>query len=119
MQNSNPIPLVVYVDVDDTLVRTAGTKRIPISGVDQHVVSLAAEGAVLYCWSSGGAEYAREVASELGIENCFVAFLPKPHVLLDDQDVSKWRRLTQVHPGRCSSLSVQRYWQSINDQKSI
>ena len=25
--------LVVYVDCDDTLVRTAGSKRIPVSGV--------------------------------------------------------------------------------------
>lgn len=108
------LPLIVYVDVDDTLIRTAGTKRIPVSGVAQHVSALAAEGAVLYCWSSGGAAYAEEVARELGIEKCFVAFLPKPHVLLDDQDVSKWRRLTQVHPGRCSTLSIEAYWQQIN-----
>jgi hypothetical protein len=111
-------PLVVYVDVDDTLIRTAGTKRIPVSGVAQHIIALAAEGALLYCWSSGGAEYALEIAEELGIEQCFAAFLPKPHVILDDQDVSKWRRLTQVHPGRCSALTVQAYWQSINNPPS-
>ena len=115
MNSPNSIsPLVVYVDVDDTLIRTAGTKRIPVSGVAQHVAALAEEGALLYCWSSGGAEYAREVAIELGIERCFVAFLPKPHVVIDDQDVSKWRRTTQIHPGRCSSQSVQAYWQAIN-----
>jgi hypothetical protein len=107
-------PLVVYVDVDDTLIRTAGTKRIPVSGVSQHIASLAADGAVLYCWSSGGADYAKEVAVELGIENCFAAFLPKPHVILDDQEVSSWRRATQVHPGRCSAFSVEKYWQSID-----
>jgi hypothetical protein len=109
-----PSPLVVYVDVDDTLIRSAGTKRIPVSGVAQHVAQLAADGAMLYCWSSGGAEYAREVATELGLDQYFADFLPKPHVLLDDLDVSKWRRLTQVHPGRCSAMSVQAYWKAIN-----
>jgi phosphoserine phosphatase len=79
---------VVYVDVDDTLVRTVGTKRIPMTGAVDHVRSLHAGGAQLYCWSSGGGEYAHSVAQELGIAACFVAFLPKPHVLLDDQPVS-------------------------------
>lgn len=27
------VPLVVYVDVDDTLIRTSGSKRIPVSEV--------------------------------------------------------------------------------------
>jgi hypothetical protein len=31
---------VVYVDVDDTLVRTVGTKRIPMSEVVEHVRAL-------------------------------------------------------------------------------
>lgn len=110
--------LVVYVDVDDTLIRTAGTKRIPVSGVVEHVALLHAEGATLFCWSSGGAEYAREVATELRIAHCFKAFLPKPHVILDDQEVGKWRRLAQVHPGRCSVNSVQTYWQAVDRRSS-
>jgi hypothetical protein len=118
MHPGSPTPLVVYVDVDDTLIRTAGSKRIPVSGVAQHVAALAAEGALLYCWSSGGADYAREVAVELGIDHCFAAFLPKPNVILDDQNVSQWRRLTQVHPGRCPVLSVEAYWRSINERTS-
>ena len=48
--------LVVYVDVDDTLVRSVGTKRVPISSAVDHVRSLHREGAKLYCWSTGGAE---------------------------------------------------------------
>jgi phosphoglycolate phosphatase-like HAD superfamily hydrolase len=116
MQSNSQTPLVVYVDVDDTLIRTAGTKRIPVSGVAKHIASLHADGAELYCWSSGGADYAREVATELRIEHYFKAFLPKPHVLLDDQDVSKWRRLAQIHPGRCNVFTVQAYWESINNR---
>lgn len=110
---TNRLPLVVYVDIDDTLIRTAGSKRIRISGVSEHVAALAEGGASLYCWSSGGGEYAREVAEELGIAQHFVAFLPKPHAMIDDQEVSQWRRLTQVHPGRCCHLSVDDYWSLI------
>ncbi|WP_425616546.1 hypothetical protein NA78x_000194 [Anatilimnocola sp. NA78] len=112
-------PLVIYVDVDDTLIRTAGSKRIPVSGVREHIRALAAEGAQLYCWSSGGADYASEVASELGIEDCFVAFLPKPHVMIDDQPVPQWRRLVQVHPGRCSSLTIERYRRAVTGEEPL
>ena len=40
-----PPPLIVYVDVDDTLIRTVGTKRIPMADVVQHVRTLFADGA--------------------------------------------------------------------------
>jgi hypothetical protein len=90
--------LVVYVDVDDTLVRSAGTKRMPIPSVVAHVKELAKADAELYCWSTVGAEYARSTARELGIEALFVAFLPKPNVLIDDQDIGTWKRFTVVHP---------------------
>ena len=53
-------------------------------------------------WSSGGAEYARSAASELGIESCFVAFLPKPDAYLDDQPVSEWRYCKHVLPGNAA-----------------
>ena len=96
----NRQPLVVYVDVDDTLIRTAGSKRIPVSGAAEHVRSLFLTGATLYCWSSGGGDYAREVAEELKIADCFVGFLPKPNVIVDDQPLGEWRRLLQIHPGR-------------------
>lgn len=54
MRNDLEPPLIVYVDVDDTLVRTFGTKRIPLGTTVGHIKALAADGAVLYCWSSGG-----------------------------------------------------------------
>jgi predicted HAD superfamily phosphohydrolase YqeG len=68
--------LVVYVDVDDTLIRSVGTKRILIPSAIQHVRDLAEQGADLFCWSSGGAAYARASAEEVGIASCFSAFLP-------------------------------------------
>jgi hypothetical protein len=91
-------PLVVFVDVDDTLVRSVGTKRIPMPAVIEHVRTLTEAGATLYCWSTGGADYAKAAATELGIGDCFVGFLPKPNVIIDDQDVSNWRGCVEVGP---------------------
>lgn len=104
-----PPPLVVYVDVDETLVRNVGRSRVPIPGAIAHVRELAAQGAELYCWSSGGAGYARNSAREVGLEGVFTAFMPKPQVLLDDQRVEAWRRLVQVHPLSCPGESVASY----------
>jgi predicted HAD superfamily phosphohydrolase YqeG len=88
----------VYVDVDDTLVRWAGTKRIRIPRVIERIRSLHAEGASLYLWSSGGADYARSVATDLGIETCFAGFLPKPTLIIDDQAVQDWRDCKHERP---------------------
>ncbi len=97
---------VVFVDVDDTLVRSAGNKRIPITSVAERVRALKRAGATLYCWSTGGAEYAREAALELGLEHCFVDFLPKPTVILDDQAPAEWRLCRHVHPFNVDSLET-------------
>ncbi|MGR8935770.1 MAG: DUF705 domain-containing protein [Gammaproteobacteria bacterium] len=89
---------VIYIDVDDTLIRSVGTKRIPIPNVIAKIRALHAEGASLYLWSSGGAEYARTTAIELNLEHCFAGFLPKPDIYLDDQPVNAWRFCRHVLP---------------------
>src|SRR4051812_2945141 len=96
-----PRPKVVFVDVDDTLMRSVGSKRIPAPSVVARVRALPAEGAEMYCWSTGGAAYAKEAAEELGIAGCFAAFLPKPDVMIDDQAVAEWRGCTLVRPAEC------------------
>ena len=50
-----------------------------------YVRRMHSDGHSLYCWSRGGGDYARDVATSLGISGCFVAFLPKPDVCLDDR----------------------------------
>jgi hypothetical protein len=102
-------PLVVYVDVDDTLVRSFGAKRIPMSSMVEHVRELHRRGVTLYCWSTGGAAYAQSAAEELGLTGCFVGFLPKPHVMLDDQRPAEWRSLICVHPNEAVSKTVEDY----------
>ena len=88
----------MFVDVDDTLVRTVGSKRIPMPRTIERVRELYASGATSYLWSSGGADYARESSIELGIEECFVGFLPKPNLMIDDQEVLDWRYLEFERP---------------------
>jgi len=95
--------IVAYVDVDDTLVRSAGTVVIPIPTVIHRVRELHASGAILYCWSAGGADYARSVADRLGIAGCFTDFLPKPTLLIDDQVPDQWPFLRIIHPSQCSA----------------
>ena len=102
-------PLVVYIDVDDTLTRSAGTKVMPVPAVVEHAKELARSGAAVYCWSTAGAEYARRTAQRLGIEDCFVGFLPKPNVLIDDQEPNAWKRFTVVHPLSVSGRSLGEY----------
>lgn len=110
MDTSTAVPLLnIFVDVDDTLVRTVGTKRIPMPTVIQQVRDLHAQGATLYCWSAGGGDYARQSAEELGIAGCFTAFLPKPNVLIDDQSPDKWPRSLLVHPSQCNGQSLADY----------
>lgn len=62
------------------------------------VRELHGQGAALYLWSSGGAVYAKQSAEDLGISDCFVAFLPKPTVIIDDQAVSEWRYCKHERP---------------------
>lgn len=101
--------LVAYVDIDDTLVRSFGAKRIPMPEMVKHVRDLHRDGVRLYAWSSGGAEYARASSAELGIEDCFTSFLPKPNVIIDDQAPAEWRRLIHVHPGEATSKTIGEY----------
>jgi hypothetical protein len=97
-------PAVAYIDVDDTLVRSAGAKRIPIPSTVAYVRKLADGGCHLYCWSTGGADYAREVATQLGIEHCFKAFLPKPELIVDDVEPQRWLRMRIVYQAELPSL---------------
>tara|TARA_R110002073_G_scaffold63023_2_gene157843 strand:- start:191 stop:544 length:354 start_codon:yes stop_codon:yes gene_type:complete len=101
-----PEDLIAYVDVDDTLVRSTGSTRIPIPSAIKHVRSLHEAGVALYCWSAGGGDYARSSACELGIEDLFQAFLPKPHVMIDDQPPSAWPHLVVAGPMDLASQSV-------------
>ena len=106
--------LVIFVDVDETFVRNYGTKRIPMPNVISHIRELAENGAEMYCWSSGGSEYARASAIEFEIEGCFKAFLPKPEVAIDDMSFSNWKNLLEVHPNECIGNSVEAYKKKLN-----
>jgi predicted HAD superfamily phosphohydrolase YqeG len=101
--------LIIYVDVDDTLVRSVGSKRIPMPATVDHIRQLAQDGAELYLWSRGGAAYARAAAEELGLSDCFRAFLPKPNVVIDDESIVTWRSFLEVHPSSCRGVTTDEY----------
>ena len=103
---SQPRAEIVFVDVEDPLVRSAESKRIAITSVGEWVAALKQAGATMCCWSTGRADYAREVARELGLEHCFVAFLPKPTIMLDDQPPAEWRLCRHVHPFNVDSIET-------------
>jgi hypothetical protein len=56
-----------------------------------------------------GADYARGTAVQLGLEGCFRAFLPKPHIMFDDQAPAEWRRFIHVHPGEAAARTPEDY----------
>ena len=90
-------PVILYIDIDETLIQTCNARREANPHVVRLVERLHAEDAQLYCWSAGGDAYAREVATELGIAALFQAFLPKPEVLIDDMPVTDWW-MVSLHP---------------------
>ena len=102
-------PFYIYIDVDETFLRNYGAKQIPIPHMLEHIKRLNKEGAVLYCWSSGGALYAKEKAQEFGIAECFEGFLPKPMVVVDDMKLSSWRNLIEVHPNECNGIGIEKF----------
>ncbi len=108
-------PLVIYVDVDNTLVKTRGDKRTPEGEMIKHVVDLKGDGVQLFCWSSLGAEHARTTAEELHIAHCFSAFLPKPHIEIDDQAISDWPYFRHFYPSQATALKAADYRQALEE----
>ena len=96
----------ICVDVDDTLIRSCGTKRIPIPAIVDRVRSLHQRGASLICWSAGGGEYARRSAMEVGLDQCFSHFLPKPNLMIDDQIPAQWPMCRVLHPASCTEDTI-------------
>jgi hypothetical protein len=99
-------PLFIYVDVDDTLLRTENGD--PIKDVIAHVCDLHREGAQLYCWSTGGESHAREVAQKLGIDGCFTGFLHKPQIFIDDERADQWPHFVHVNPKKLATMNEYR-----------
>jgi hypothetical protein len=92
---------VVFIDVDDTLIRSAGTKRIPIPAVVSRVRQLKQEGVILYLWSSGGAEYCRSTAVELGIDDFLrVSYPNRLHILTINRCTSGNTASIYIQPRR-------------------
>lgn len=99
-------PLFIYVDVDDTLIRSEDEK--PIAEVVSHICDLHRQGAQLYCWSTGGASHAREIAQKLKIDSCFTGFLHKPQIFIDDERPGQWPHFVHVDPKKLATMDEYR-----------
>ncbi len=109
-------PLYIYVDVDDTLIRKSGDGcEEPVQKVIDHVCDLHRQGALLYCWSTGGEDHARSTAQKLGIEDCFTGFLHKPQVFIDDERAEEWPHFVHVSPEHLRSFEA--YQTEVREKK--
>ena len=104
---SNDKKTVVFIDVDDP--KLGGTDASDTDALARHVRELHDRGLVLYCWSSSGADDCRDLAKQLGIVDCFVGFLPKPDVMIDEKHPSEWGNLRWLHRGEAPSVTTQGY----------
>lgn len=90
--------MIYYIDIDDTLIRTVGSKAIPMVRTIEFINSINQSNDSIYLWSRGGAEYCRQIAEKLNITSNIKGYLPKPDVLIDDCDISQWNFMTVIHP---------------------
>ncbi len=47
---------------------------------------------------TGAETQLKTIANDLGIEECFVGFLPKPTLIIDDQAIQDWRGCKHERP---------------------
>lgn len=97
---------IVFIDVDDTLVRSFGSKQIPITHSVNCLKKLFQNGVEIFLWSSGGAEYCKKVAQNLGVSECIKGYLPKPNAYIDDQKMEEWKLCKHYYPGEVDQLST-------------
>ncbi|HZH77089.1 MAG TPA: hypothetical protein VEY88_13745 [Archangium sp.] len=96
----------IYLDAEDTLVPSTADARISSEKMVMRIRELARKGAGLYLWSRQGAEHARQVAAQHGIEDCFRGFLPKPEVIIDAQALEDWR-ISEIHPVASTAVRLE------------
>ncbi len=72
---------VIFVDVDDTLVRSIGQSRIPMPNVIEAVACLACPRGGALLLEYGGAEYARSSAGNLGSAIALMTTCPSPRCM--------------------------------------
>ena len=97
---------IIYVDVDDTLVRTDGSKRIPVPAVIDHVRKLADKDDELYLWSEVALRtpVLRRTNSEAQVasERSFRS-------QMSSKVLNEWRRLLGMHPSNCQRTTLTEY----------
>lgn len=85
----------IFVDVDDTLIDHHDIVKPHVLKFLEHARE---RNCKLVLWSQGGADYCKEIATKLGIEHWFIAFLDKPDICLDDLAIHSKFIQACIHP---------------------
>lgn len=86
-------PIVVMVDVDETLVLWEGTEYKPNFKVIEQLIRHKDRGHYVIVWSAGGVEWAARVVKELNLEHNVDVVMNKPAFMWDDKNPLDWTRL--------------------------
>lgn len=91
----------VFVDVDaeNTFIKGLENKLMPNPFIINKIRELYQNGAILYCWSAQGEDFARDTAEILGVEHCFTGFFPKPDVMVETSE-NDWKKFFYTEYGQ-------------------
>lgn len=89
----HPLPKVIAVDVDGTLIINGVVNRLLIQWCEKK----RAEQFTLILWSSRGKDYALGIAEKLGVTDLFDNIIGKPGYIVDDVGWS-WTKYTAWIP---------------------
>ena len=79
--------MIIYIDIDDTLIRTIGSKIIPIPDTVNFIKNCNTNKNEIYLWSRGGAQYCKNIAIKLLLDHKITGYLPKPNLIIDDTEL--------------------------------
>lgn len=85
-------PVVVCVDVDDTLVLWEDKEYIVNTKILTQVMRHLDRGHMVIVWSAGGVDWAERVVKEVGLEGKVIV-MAKPSFMWDDKPPQEWTRI--------------------------
>lgn len=93
-------PIVVCIDIDDTLALWSTIEEGPyyrpnlklIDEIKKH----AARGHFLIAWSAGGYEWTKQIVEEFELTSYFGLIMAKPMFMWDDRQPGEWTRVCYI-----------------------
>lgn len=86
-------PVIVTIDVDDTLVLWKDREYTTNWKVYNQLVRHKIRGHYVIVWSAGGAEWAKKIVDQMDIAHLVDVVMAKPAFMWDDKDPNEWTRV--------------------------